>query len=70
MSEEKGNGWRDKFILSELERNTKSIKDMDTTLGNVQIEIAKLKITAGLWGAAAGSVPSFLAVLYLIFGVK
>ena len=66
MSEEHGNGWRDKFILSELKRNTAGIKALDDSLGNIQVEIAKLKITAGLWGAAAGAVPTLAAIAYMI----
>ena len=63
----RGNGWRDKYILSELERNTEGLVNVNKTLVKMQVEIAKLKLTAGFWGAVAGTVPSLAAVLWLIF---
>lgn len=62
-----GNGWRDKFILSELERNTEGLVNVNATLVTMRVEIAKLKLTAGFWGAVAGAIPSLAAVLWMIF---
>lgn len=69
------NGWSEyqKLVLSRLDGQDRSL----TELGNevkelrskdvvdLKVEIAMLKVKAGLWGAAAGAVPGALAVLYV-----
>ena len=77
-----GNGWKEKYILDQLKRSSDGIADINLTmikvrkeitdlkvisLGEIRVELAKLKITAGVWGAIAGAIPSLAAVIWLIF---
>lgn len=72
------NGWNEwsKFVLKELERQSdcidevnKSIArlthDMNKRFEEVNIEIATLKVKAGLWGALGGAIPVALGLLIM-----
>jgi len=69
------NGWNDyqKLVLNKLDDHSNSLEDLNkevksiriTDVPNLQVEIAMLKIKAGIWGAVAGAIPAALAVVYV-----
>lgn len=69
------NGWNSyqKLVLDKLADHSRSLETVSGELlalrtkdiPGLQVEIAMLKIKAGMWGAAAGAIPGALAVLYV-----
>lgn len=53
------NGWNEwsKHVLAELERLNGCYVALDNKLDEVRIDIAKLKVKAGIWGAIGGAIP-------------
>lgn len=62
------NSWAEwsKFVLKELERLNSCYKDLDAKVGNIAVDIAMLKVKAGLWGLIGGAIPVLLMVGYII----
>ena len=68
------NGWQQYkiHIISELEDLKKLMDTMDQRISDIRhidvpslrVEIAMLKIKSGLWGAAAGMIPSLIYFFY------
>ena len=56
--------WRN-HVLLELEENSKQMKNIYESLNNVKIEIAKLKVKSGVWGALAGAIPASIILIYM-----
>lgn len=78
MSAQKDNGWEEykRLVMSSLLRlermQDKHDKDDETrfcevnkTLVAIRQDIATLKVKAGIWGFAAGSLPSLITILYI-----
>lgn len=76
-----GNGWDKwaKHVLFELERLNKEMGEMNDKMTSIQgemndkmtlihIEIAKLKVKAGVWGLVGGAIPTVGIVLVFILG--
>ena len=65
------NGWKEWSIhvLAELERLSTSIEKLDEKMDKFIVQstqdVTNLKAKAGIWGAAAGLIPSILAISYL-----
>lgn len=69
------NGWDSyqKLVLDKLTEHSGSLATLTDEVSelrtkditDLKVEIAMLKIKAGLWGAAAGAVPAALAVMYI-----
>lgn len=69
-------GWNEykRLILSELERISDSLSDIDEKMDNkiinevakLQVEIAMLKVKSGIWGALAGVIAA-ISILLLSF---
>lgn len=58
-------GWSayEKLVLDKLETLESRIDHIDETLILVRIDVAKLKVKAGMWGAVAGMVPALVTAL-------
>ena len=50
------------LVLSELRETKGEIKELRTALTNVRVDIAGLKVKAGVWGGLAGLVSAAVAV--------
>lgn len=61
-------GWPEwsNHVLQELKRLSESNELQTTELSEIRVEIATLKVKSGVWGAAAGAIPSVLVLLYMI----
>lgn len=57
-------GWSayEKLVLDKLDSVQHDIRELQEGLILVRIDVAKLKVKAGVWGAAAGMVPAILTV--------
>jgi len=68
MAALESNGWNEwsRHVLSELERNNDELKELRTALEGIRVEIATLKVKAGVWGAAAGLIPTIAAGLFFV----
>ena len=66
------NGWsrHEKLVLSELKRHGSWLGSLDGKIDQISVDIAGLKIKAGIWGAIAGAIPATVALLYLILTKK
>jgi hypothetical protein len=57
------NEWR-QHVLHELGQQREDHKEVRKALHELHVQIAQLKVRAGLWGAVAGAIP-VLAVLLM-----
>jgi hypothetical protein len=58
MTKSTRNGWREwsKHVLLEIETCGKFREDVTKEITKLQVEIAQLKVKAGIWGAIGASV--------------
>lgn len=59
------NGWSayEKMVINRLDELEGDIRALDEKVTLLRIDVAQLKIKAGMWGAIAGMVPALVAVL-------
>jgi len=62
----KTNGWNEwsRHVLAELIRQNEVIERLTDKCEDIRIEVAMLKVKAGIWGFAAGAVPAVGVLLY------
>jgi len=71
------NGWNEysRLVLAELKRlnegqehiidgRVKDRRDIEEELRQIHIELARLQVKAGLWGAMAGVIPAAIALAF------
>ncbi len=67
--DDKGNGWKEwsKYVLKELDRLNVNCVEYEKRQRETLVDIAMLKVKAGVWGLIGGMVPVLisLAVMYL-----
>ena len=53
------NGWQEwsKHVLKTLEDLNDKYESLDEKVNQIRIDIAKLQVKAGIWGAMGGAVP-------------
>ena len=51
-----------KLVIDTTERHQACIKDLYDQLGAVKVEVALLKLKAGVWGLLAGALPGAIAI--------
>ena len=59
------NSWS-KHILTELNRLNVSIENLSKQSTKLQVEIARLKVQAGVWGLAGGAIPVAIAIVVVL----
>lgn len=62
------NGWNEyqKLVLSKLEEHDKHFENIYKAQNAIRIDIATLKVKAGVWGAIAGLIPTSCVLIYWI----
>lgn len=63
------NGW-DRYqimVLEKLDGHDKLLEKINDQIVDVKVEIATLKVKAGVWGAVAGAIPTIAALLFYLF---
>lgn len=60
------NGWNEwkRRVLFQLEEQSKSMQLLHNDITKVKLEIAMLKVKAGIWGAMGASIPVGVAIVY------
>ena len=67
------NGWGQyqKLVMEKLEMHDGKFSNIDSKLTQIQVDIATLKVKAGVWGGIAGLVPVVLGlVLFYVSKVQ
>lgn len=52
------------FVAIQFDTITKKIDCLDSKLSQARIDIATLKVKAGVWGAIAGIIPASIMIIY------
>ena len=65
------NGWDQyqKLVMDKLDEHDGKFSNIESKLTQIQIDIATLKVKAGVWGGIAGLVPVVLG-LVLFFATQ
>ena len=67
------NGWNQyqKLVMEKLDDHDDKFSNIDNKLTQIQVDIATLKVKAGVWGGIAGLVPVVLGlVLFYVSKVQ
>jgi hypothetical protein len=67
------NGWSkyEKMVIDKLDDHDDKFSGIENKLTQIQVDIATLKVKAGVWGGIAGLVPVVLGlVLFYATAVK
>lgn len=64
------NGWAgyQRLVLKELSDLSTGQQRMEDKLEGLVVDVAMLKVKAGVWGAAAGMIPAAVAILMMTLG--
>lgn len=64
------NGWSayERLVMDKLETLEDRVDGLDEKLTLIRIDVAQLKVKAGIWGAAAGMVPAIVTALAVLIG--
>jgi hypothetical protein len=64
------NGWSayERLVMSKLETLETRVDGLDEKLTLIRIDVAQLKVKAGIWGAAAGMIPAIVTALAVLVG--
>ena len=67
-----GNGWREwsKYVLKEMERLNACYDQQTKIINKMVIDIAMLKVKAGVWGALGGAVSVAIGIGVLLLKSK
>lgn len=59
------NGWNEwsRHVLAELKRLSEGDEALKCKLSSIEVEVAKLNVKAGLWGALGGAIPVGIGLL-------
>lgn len=62
------NGWEiySKMVLGDLKRINDQVEDLATKVDKLSIAVEVLKVKSTIWGAVAGSVPGFIAIILFL----
>lgn len=64
------NGWSEyqREVMSKLDRLENDLEALDEKVTLLRIDVAQLKVKAGMWGAVAGMVPALVTALVAFTG--
>ena len=59
------NGWNQyqKLVMDKLDEHDEKFTNIESKLTQIQVDIATLKVKAGVWGGIAGLVPVVLGIV-------
>ena len=71
MASVDGNGWSiyEKLVMDKLDEHDARFGNVEEMLTQVRVDIATLKVKAGLWGGIGGLIPVVIA-LVMFFACK
>ncbi len=56
------------YIVRKLDEQSEELKALRDEVTLMRIDLAMLKVRAGLWGALAGAIPAAIGVLAMTYG--
>ena len=64
------NGWSgyERFVVKKLEEHDANFKRIDEQIVGLRVDVAGLKVRAGVWGATAGAIPACLTAILVFVG--
>ena len=63
MAETNGWGQYQKLVLDKLGEHDDKFTSIEDKLTKIQVDIATLKVKAGVWGGVAGLIPVVVAIV-------
>lgn len=57
-----------KMVIYRLDQIDEALAELRAEVVGVRIDVATLKVKAGIWGAAAGCVPALVGTLAIVIG--
>ena len=59
------NGWSkyEKLVMDKLDEHDERFGNVEEKLTQIQVDIATLKVKAGVWGGVAGLIPAVIAIV-------
>ena len=59
------NGWSkyEKLVMDKLDEHDERFGNVEEKLTQIQVDIATLKVKAGVWGGVAGLIPAVKAIV-------
>lgn len=57
------------YVKLEFESINKKLDCLDTKLQQARVDIATLKVKAGIWGLIAGLIPAIIVFIYWLIGI-
>lgn len=63
-------GWEgyERLVMSKLNELGGDIQRVEDKVETLLIDVAMLKVKAGVWGAVAGLIPASVAVVFMLTG--
>ena len=63
-----GNGWNkhEMLVMDKLDTLVANDKCIEKKIGDLRVDVAKLKVKAGIWGLLGGTIPVGIAILLFI----
>jgi hypothetical protein len=56
------------LIIAKVDALDEKVESLDEKVTLVRIDVAQLKVKAGIWGAAAGMIPALITGLAVLVG--
>ena len=63
MAENNGWGQYQKLVMDKLGEHDEKFTSIEDKLMKIQVDIATLKVKAGVWGGVAGLIPVIVAIV-------
>ena len=59
------NGWSkyEKMVIAKLDDHDDKFNGIESKLTQIQVDIATLKVKAGVWGGIGGLIPAVIAIV-------
>ena len=59
------NGWSkyEKMVIDKLDDHDDKFSGIEVKLTQIQVDIATLKVKAGVWGGIGGLIPAIIAIV-------
>ena len=59
------NGWSkyEKMVIEKLDDHDDKFNGIENKLTQIQVDIATLKVKAGVWGGIGGLIPAIIAIV-------
>lgn len=54
------------MVMAKLDELQESVDRLEESMILVRIDVARLKVKSGLWGAVAGTIPAIIGVLLVM----